>query len=297
MRTAVALSLVLVACADAGEGRTGLDSGNGSGFFDSGSNQAGCGEPAKLIWTLESNKRLAKFDPTTGVFTNIGVLNCPGSNNFFRPFSMAVDRSATAWVLYSDYTDQSVAPVLFKVDTTTLGCTATSWTTQNSLREFGMGFSTDEEGGTVDTLFVSGGTNTNSTTSTLATLSTDTIQSSVVGTMSGWAELTGNAKAELWAFLPKTGTPRLERINKTTGATLETLTLTGVQGSADAWAFASWGGDFWLFYKSDFDPASIVYQVDATNGAIKSTIETNTVGLPRTIIGAGVSTCAPVILL
>ncbi len=305
MRSVVAFSVVVLGCAGGGGG-DGVDGGNGSGdgdggggsngFFDSSVSGGGCTTSAKLVWTLEANKRVAKFDPATGTFTTVGFLNCPGSSAFFQPFSMGLDRNAVAWVLYSDYTN-AVPPQLFAVDTNTLACTATNWTTQNNLKEFGIAFSTNEVEGEEDTMFIAGGPDTDATSVTLASLSTQTIQSTVIGSMSGWAELSGNAKAELWAYIPRGSTPRLERINKATGATLQTINLATPIGSPQTWAFASWGGDFWVFLKRDSDQATIVYQVDGTTGAIKSTIDTNSVGTSRTIVGAGVSTCAPVMLL
>lgn len=303
MRRVVVLSLAVLGCAgggsdsdpDAGNGSD--DSGGGSGgFFDSSVTGAGCTDSAKLVWTLELNKRVSKFDPKTGIFTNVGFLACPGSSAFFQPFSMGMDRNAVAWVLYSDYTN-AVPPQLFAVDTSTLACTPTGWTTQNNLKEFGIGFSTNTVDGEEDTMFIAGGPDTDATTVTLASLSTQTFQPTVIGSTGGWAELTGNAKAELWAYIPKGTTPRLEQLNKATGAPLQTFNLATPVGSPQTWAFASWGGDFWIFLKRDADPATVVYQVDGANGTIKNTINTNSVGTPRNIIGAGVSTCAPVTLL
>ncbi|MDB4958912.1 MAG: hypothetical protein JWO36_6481, partial [Myxococcales bacterium] len=58
-------------------------------------------------------------------------------------------------------------------------------------------------------------------------------------------------------------------------------------------AFAFWGGVYWIFLMKDFELSTTVYQVDGTNGTIKST----TPASGRTIVGAGVSTCAPVVIL
>ena len=54
---------------------------------------------------------------------------------------------------------------------------------------------------------------------------------------------------------------------------------------------AFWGGDFWLFYEAVGDSSSTVYQVKADGTmsvAVKST--------GRVIVGAGVSTCAPLVI-
>jgi hypothetical protein len=58
----------------------------------------------------------------------------------------------------------------------------------------------------------------------------------------------------------------------------------------DAWAFAFWGGDFWLF-TSPTGPTSKVDRYRPSDG-------TTTTMIPDTgikIVGAGVSTCAPVV--
>jgi hypothetical protein len=200
---------------------------------------------------------------------------------------MGVDRDATAWVLYNDGS-------LYKVDTTSLACTATSWTSSGSLFEFGMGFSSNTAGSTDDTLYIAGGIDPLfSTTSQLATLDTATMQSTPVGNVSGWPELTGTGNAELWGWFPDETAPRVEQINKASGAAIKTYNLPSLAGTPVAWAFAFWGGDFWIFLERDTDGATTVYQIDGATGSIKGMTPTNT----RHIVGAGVSTCAPVVIL
>ena len=65
---------------------------------------------------------------------------------------MAIARDATAWVLYDNGR-------LFRVETkNNLACTQAAWVpSTNGLKVFGMGFSTDQVGGTTDTLFIAGG--------------------------------------------------------------------------------------------------------------------------------------------
>jgi hypothetical protein len=65
-----------------------------------------------------------------------------------------------------------------------------------------------------------------------------------------------------------------------------------IAGMPTAWAFGFWGGDYWIFLMKDFDFSTTVYQVDGMTGSIKSTTPTST----RVIVGAGVSTCAPVVI-
>lgn len=299
MRTAVALGVILaatlVACGPAGRGDDfgggGDDDGSGSGS-GMGSNMDGCSDAAKLVYVVDENNKFSQFNPSTKTFTDIGTLSCPAGSA--TPFSMGVNRNAVAWVLYSN-------GQLFQVDTSSLNCTASSWTTQQGLQQFGMGFSANQAGSTEDTLFVAGGSSVNplsNPTSKLATLDTSTFSATAVGTVTGWPELTGTGNAELWGWFPDESSPRIEQIDKTTGAAVKTYQLSQLAGTPAAWAFAFWGGDFWIFLmRADIigptDLNTKVYQIDGMTGALKST--TDAPG--RTIVGAGVSTCAPVVIL
>ena len=84
----------------------------------------------------------------------------------------------------------------------------------------------------------------------LARLSTTTFTATPVGMITGWPELTGNGNAELWGWFPSDSmgstTPRVEKIDKTTGAALTTYMLPELKGAPMAWAFAFWGvGLYW----------------------------------------------------
>ena len=299
MRAFVLLAAVLFACGpsqrDPGGGGggngDGPDAGGGGGGGGGGSgsgNEDGCSEEAKLVYVVDSNNKFSKFDPATKMFMDIGTLSCP-AQLLATPFSMGLDRDAVAWVLYS-------SGELFRVDTTNLNCTKSTWASPNGLLQFGMGFSTNTQGGTEDTLFVAGGAAPTGQTSSLATVSTQTFAATPVGTVTGWPELTGTGNAELWGWFPSdssgTTPPRVEQINKTTGAAMKTFMMPDeLKGAPGAWAFAAWGGDFWIFLAKGTGK-TIVYQIDGTNGTLKGQTPTQT----RTIVGAGVSTCAPVVI-
>lgn len=275
------------------EGRPndGRPDGGNNGGDGGGSNGDNCSDDAKLVYVVDSNNMFSKFDPSTKTFQNIGVLNCPAeSDPIFgdaTPFSMGIDRTPTAWVLYS-------SGELFKVNTTTAACEPTSWSAPAALPLFGMGFSSDTQGGSAETLYIAGGTDPGaSTTSTFASLNTTSMTSSTLGSVEGSPELTGTGNAELWGFFPTESTPRVEKINKTNGQGLQTFNAPTLAGTPAAWAFAFWGGDFWIFLERQTDANTIVYQMDGTTGAIKG--QTSASG--RSIVGAGVSTCAPTIIL
>jgi hypothetical protein len=286
MRTTFSRSFVLLALASCGPSDARPDGGGGgSGGGDgSNSNGNGCSDAAKLVYTVDENNTFSQFDPATKTFHDLGQLNCPAQIGA-TPFSMGVDRNAVAWVLYN-------SGELFHVDTTSLACTGTAWADQLGLVNFGMGFSTDAAGGTTDTLFIAGGGTTITSSSKLAKLDTGTFNATSVGNVTGWPELTGTGNAELWGFFPDAASPRVEKINKASGAPVTTYPLASLAGTPMAWAFAFWGGDFWIFLMKGADLSTTVYQINGTTGAIKGMTATST----RIIVGAGVSTCAPVVI-
>jgi hypothetical protein len=292
---------------DDDDGSGGGDGGNQQG---SGSND-GCSDAAKLIYVVDENNKLAQFNPATKTFTTLGTINCPAGTDSMgdpaQPFSMAVDRTAQAYVLFND-------DKIYKVDTTqtSLPCTATTWKSSTSpvLQEFGMGYSTDTAGGTTDTLFIAGGKDLDlsenpPSTSTLATLDTSAFAAAQVGTVKGWPELTGNSNAELWGFFPDvTGnaTPTVAQIDKTSGTFTTTYSEPSLDGTPAAWAFGFYGGDYWVFLSLSNGisnpPPSTVYQIAgpaSMSGTAGSVVSMTSAG-SLIIVGAGVSTCAPTMI-
>ncbi len=277
--------LALAACGpnrgdddDDGPGGDGGPSGDGT-------NADNCSAESKLIYVVDEGNQLSTFDPVTKQFNDKGELDCPAQGGA-TPFSMGIDRNAGAWVLYS-------SGELFNVDTTSLACTATAWQPgQDGLLVFGMGFSTDTAGGTTDTLYIAGGFAPSEPSSALNTLNVATLDPTPVGTVTDWPELTGTGDAELWGFFPSTTAPRIEKIDKSSGNALQTFPLSTLQGMPMAWAFAFFGGDFFVFLKRANESSTTVHQVNGQTGAISGATPTNT----RSIVGAGVSTCAPTVL-
>jgi hypothetical protein len=286
----LSLSLALVACGPSNRGDDGGDDDNPDG--GNNSNTDNCSEEAKLIYTVDGNtNQLSRFDAVSKQFMDLGPLNCPASLAA-TPFSMGIDRNAGAWVLYS-------SGELFNVDTETLACTETAWSSPNGLLVFGMGFSTDTAGGTTDTLFIAGGegptdpfTGLPNPTSSLNTLNVASLQPTPVGTVNDWPELTGTGNAELWGFFPSETQPRIAQIDKTDGSAIKTFPLGTLAGMPQAWAFAFFGGDFFVFLQRTGEAATTVHQVNGMTGAIVGSTPTTN----RRIVGAGVSTCAPTVI-
>lgn len=268
-----------------------LDSGTGGN--DGGTPYVDpCSDEAKLVYVVDSNGMFSSFDPhpTPPVFTDLGYLNtCPRSGTE-TPYSMSVDRDAVAWVLSSEGN-------MFRVDIKNgLACTKSSFVAgQAGMTLFGMGFVTNAAGGNSDTLYIAGGADPGSetTNATLGTVVFPDLTLQTIQPVSGWPELTGNANAELWGFYPDETEPKVARIDKQTAAEAPVYPLPSLAGTPRAWAFAFWGGDFWIFLaRGSLDPKTSVYRVKGSDGSLSTAIE-NT---GRRIVGAGVSTCAPVVI-
>ena len=99
-----------------------------------------------------------------------------------------------------------------------------------------MGYSMNGDAANGETLYVSG--------VGLASLDTKTFELSFLGSLTyGRTELTGLDK-QLFAF--SVGSGVIAGLNKTTGAT-EVVYRTSAVNERAAFAFAQWGGDFWVF--------------------------------------------------
>jgi hypothetical protein len=232
-----------------------------------------CVEASRWIYVVDEGGWLSRFDPNSLRFTDIALLNC---NDDWGTMSMAVDQNAVAWVLYTDGR-------IFKVDTTTGACEATTFKTgQHGLTTFGMGFVFDPDTGK-DTLYVSD-------QYTLATISIPELVLTPVGpTAVDLAELSGTGDGQLWGFVSRfdLGThfeSALVRFDLATGKTLELYTYPSIP-MPRSYAMKFWGGSFWIFADDSVyrvrreSPKDAEYAGDYLRG--------------RGIVGAGVSTCAP----
>ncbi len=231
-----------------GGSAAGQGGGSGQAGGDASGGGDGCPDDAKIVYVVDTNNTFSSFDPMSMSFHDIGQLNCP-ANGGANPFSMAVSRDAFAYVLYDD-------GEVFKVSTSDLTCTATSFQASLSFTQFGMGFSSDTAGGATDTLFIAGGPSVGSS-STLAHVDVGTFQPSPVGNINGWPELTGTGDAKLWGFFPQVDTsgpaPLVAQLDKTNAHFLTMYEADILGGNANDWAFAFWGGSFWIFLKLDTD--------------------------------------------
>jgi hypothetical protein len=261
-----------------------------------------------LVYVVDEANNLMSFNPlklalNQNPFTTIGTLTCetqlatvPGHAGGVTPFSMAVDRDGTAWVMYT-------SGEIFKVSIQTAACSASTYAArQNNLLLFGMGFVTDSAGANTEKLFAGGGRADTGPMGQLAVIDTSvaTPTPTIVGVLSATAEsapeLTGTSEAKLYAFYPGETKAYVQEVNKSNGAPVgqEFLIPGGLGGSVRAWAFAQWGGKFYIFVTTTIAGVdnSTVRVIDRATGAYSLALE----NLPNLIVGAGVSTCAPIIV-
>jgi hypothetical protein len=238
---------------------------------------------ATLIYVVTGNNELYSFFPPDGTFTFIFNIACPSGEA--TPFSMAVDRHGVAYVLFTDNR-------LYRVSTATGACISTPFQpNQQGFGQFGMGYATNAAGPT-ETLFVAADESSSSVTG-LARIDTATFALTRVGPFVpniNRAELTGTGDGRLFAFYTKgfdNGPPSyIGEINTDTARIVaETPFPTVDQGGG--WAFAFWGGDFYMFTSPGGGGSDVTRWRPSDNSV-------NNVGtLPSRVVGAGVSTCAP----
>jgi hypothetical protein len=250
---------------------------------------------ATLIYLVTTTNQLLSFYPPTATFTTIGTLGCPEA----MPFSMAVNRHGVAWVVSMD-------DKLYRVSTDTAACQVVKKYTpgQDGFDLFGMGFVAGipgpdgggDAGGDIDQLFIAGYDADGGLNSPLGILDTSSFVLTDLGDFHPDSlfdvELTGTGDGRLFAYYQMSGAIPpygIAQIDPRTAAVMQEWPVAVDQG--DAWAFAFWGGDFYLFTSGTGDSGSEVHRFDPSDGSL--TFVTNSA--PGQIIdGAGVSTCAPV---
>jgi len=225
-----------------------------------------CAEETKQIYVLGTDKTLYRFYPDTLKFVRIGIVACP---SVAGTFSMAIDRRGTAYVEYTDGR-------LFAVNTSDATCKPTAFQPgQTGFENFGMGYALNGDAANGETLYASG--------AGLARIDPKTFKLDFIGSLTyGRTELTSMG-TELFAFAVGSGV--IAGLDKGNGATKVTYRSSAVDPTA-AFAFAQWGGDFWLFTGNT---RSIVTRYEPASD--KSTVVVADTGM--LIVGAGSSTCAP----
>lgn len=245
-----------------------------------------CASETKAVYLITNEADLIRFTPETEDFTIVARLKCGNVDTF--PTSMAIDRQGHAFIRYDD---EALVTASIKDGK----CSTTPYVSQLNIRKFGMGFSTDGKGG--ETLFLadSGGKG-------LAKLDTKTFATALVGPFDGEffgkkAELTGTGDGKLYGFFPDFLPAKMARIDPATGSMSEAKSLPGVEADSE-WAFAFYAGDFYAFTAKA--GGSGLPQDDLGSVVTRHRPSDNTTvrlrQLAFKVVGAGVSTCAPVAL-
>lgn len=306
----------VVTCnADGTYGSTVMTCSGGQSCSDGMCSNACTADGVDLIYAVDEASELLSFDPRLlpgDPFVKVGTLNCPTQGGSIQqnqpnviPLSMSVDRTGVAWVVYTN-------GQIFNVDITNASCTATSYTPRSAgMNLFSMGFVTDTQGANTEKLFMAGGSTTSSPNGKLAMMDTTVtplmptvVAQQIAASSTVSNELTGTQLAQLYGFFPVLGgNSYVQEIDRTNGGAIGSkfppngFNITNGAGQIRDWAFAQWGGQFYVFATTsdasgDTNIKSTVYQVDKTSNNVTPVVMNS----KFRVDGAGVSTCAPVVI-
>ncbi len=224
-----------------------------------------------LVYVLGAHDELYSFFPPTLTFKPIGTISCTTKST---PNSMAVTRSGIAFTNFLD-------GELFEISTANAACKATTYVpNQLGWSTYGMGYAGNSDGG--ETLFVSG-----FGMQGLAAIDTSSFTLVPIAQYQPQVqfpcELTGTGAGKLYGFCPFGSGAYFYEIDPATAKILSSHQL--ATGNKTSFAFAFWGGEFWIFTGNG---NSSVTRYDPNTQT-----ETNVTTAPIEIVGAGVSTCAP----
>jgi hypothetical protein len=154
-----------------------------------------------------------------------------------------------------------------------------------------MAFAADGPNSATETLFIA--SDHRYSTPRLASIDTATLKVKVVGKLFipevNSPELTGTREGQLFAYFPGSKKAAVSRMDKGTAKVLQSWPVGTSKGGVQAYAFAHWGGRFHIFVTAGYD--SWVMRFDPATGKTRVMRK----GLPFMIVGAGVSTHAPVV--
>ena len=241
-------------------------------------------QDVELVYVVDRINRLLSFDPRRlpeDPFRLVGTLACDPEST---PNSMAVDRRGIAWLGYQN-------GLVFRASIVDGHCNKSGTKPRGAPRTFGMGFVTDGPRSTTEKLWVAGGVE--DPDRTLATLDTTLWAWTPVGSLTSPLanpELTGTSEGKLFAYFPSPGRGFVQELDrKTAAATGTRWAIPGAPLDVQAYAFAHWGGVFYVFTTAD--GVSSVHAIHKKSGKVELVRD----NLPYVIVGAGVSTCAPLL--
>jgi len=231
------------------------------------------------IYLFTEQNELFSFFPPSLQAKKIGNIACPGTNG--TPDSMGVDRKGVAYGVLT-------SGELVKMSTATAACIKTPYApSQMGWTVFGMAFNSISDGG--EALFVTD--HTGPMSRGLATIDTNLFKLDFINTFNSpltRCELTGTGDGRLFAFCinqNQSGSV-VAQIDPTNANVIGADNLK-VGNPMNGYAFAFWGGVFWIF-------TSTQSSTDVTRYDPMTKIETLVKTINgSTVVGAGVSTCAP----
>lgn len=241
----------------------------------------------ELIYLIDEANNLMSFDPKRlpgDPFHTVGKLICETRG---RPFSMAVDRRGIAWIVYDSGN-------VYRVSIIDGRCTPSGFHNEEGAPlVFGMGFASDGPKSERETLFIAAADKTHR----FGQLDTTPDVPRLVALPNLPAkpdqnpELSGTGDGKLFGYFPEAGLGFVQEIDRKSARLVgKRWPLRGKSAEVEAYAFAHWGGVFYVF-ASTGDGVSQVHSVNRTTGAYKLEIP----NVPTRIVGAGVSTCAPLL--
>ncbi|MBW2457263.1 MAG: hypothetical protein JRI68_22335 [Deltaproteobacteria bacterium] len=238
--------------------------------------------PCMAVYVATAQNQLFAFFPKESRFEFRGRLDCP-SRPWATPFSMAVARTGVARVLYNDGR-------LYEVLVHDATCKPTSFVPNPppGFRLFGMGYGTNGADG--EQLYVASIRFTGPSLG-LASIDDASYQLQFIGKLSqnpGYhLELTPTGSGPLHGFFINEGKPggTLVQIDTRTGTIVDARPL-NVGTASRSLAVSWWGGFFYIF--TGYPGGSEATRYDPETGQTQVVAE-----LDQTIVGAGVSTCAP----
>ncbi len=242
------------------------------------------------IFVLSKTAQLWKYFPDKNTLQMLGPVDCglPPST-----FSMGVDRQGYAWVQFSD---QQIR----KINITDVSdCSDPGFVPgQNGIKNFGMAFVSNSATDPCDRIY---GNHYNFKAKGDGVAEFFDIDPVSLGMTQlgksdfGLAEVTGTGDGRVFLFAGPDPS-RLVELDKANGSTLAEIPLPGVK-TGGGFAFAFFAGDFYFFTDAESDSTSEVTHLDYddsdNNG--KQDLVVVLQDAPIRIVGAGVSTCAPLV--
>jgi hypothetical protein len=266
---------------------------------------SGCTSAATdVVYVLSLDDHLYSFVPAARTFSDIGALGCNikgDSGTPWSPNSMAVDREAVAWVNYVEQVGLSdSAGSIYRLSTKDGSCLGPAASMPDDWYRLGMSFATDTATNT-DTLYVTNNDGADvGMGQLLATLDPTTQRLTTIGAFGGMqaqaaVELAGRSDGELYGlftyvFRSEPPPSEISRLDRSTAAPKVPFALPAVIGAPRQFAFAFWGGRFYVFTQTDDQHTSSVAEYDPATGNV------DTAYVPDagfTIVGAGSSVCVP----